>query len=142
MAVKENYGSFFNFLSLSQPGAPKVKKNCRSNLFSLSGRPAILFHSDPYLERGRQFSFTLAGPAWLGFVEGRATMFEDGDYLGRQNPGRPPMLEDEDCLEGQSWPTPMLEDEDYLVRQNPGQDCQAPRSIILRLLRDLKANKK
>ena len=48
----------FNFLSLSQPGAPKVKENCRAFLFtfwpagnffslrSLSGaRPAISFHS-------------------------------------------------------------------------------------------------
>ena len=32
------------------------------NFFPFPGPPAISFHSDPYLERGRHF-FTLAGPA-------------------------------------------------------------------------------
>ena len=85
-------------------------------LLFISDQSAITFHSHPYLERERQLLFTLAEPTRPG--AGRTK----SNYPGRQNPGRPPMLEDED----------------YLGRQNPGQDRQAPRSIILWMLRELK----
>ena len=80
-ACEENLMRCFKFLSLCQPAAPKVKKLVPAGFFTFwpAGR---FFHSDPYLERGRQFSFTLAGPARLGC--GRTKTTSDGRILAAQ----------------------------------------------------------
>ena len=86
------------FFLASRPASPKSEKNIVWHFFtfwpagnffslrSLSGaRPAISFHS------GRA---------------GLAGLWEDEDYLRRQNLGRPLLLEDEDCLGRQNLGRP------------------------------------
>ena len=88
-------------------------------IWSTSGNLFSLWPSRPGRVLGGRRLTTSDGKILAGLRCGRTKTAPRG------NPGRPPMLEDEDDL----------------GRQNPGQDRQAPRSIILWMLRELEVKR-